>query len=150
MENKEKDDAEEKYEKATTDISLLKGRIFRKATEPVKPLAPQKRKHKLEHQATLDKANEAKRPCSKSERTIVTKKFVVKCRKDELSHETVVTEDQEEIFRNSLSAKRSMKNYVEVCLGDLVPDGLVKTSDIKLKLFNGSDVRLSCEYSPTD
>ena len=98
--NKEK--SGEKYEEAKpaeSDISLLKGRLFRKATTPVKPLAPQK--HKLKSTETLNMASDSKRPCHNQ-----GKKILIQCSqtdKEKTSEqETFIFEDGENIFKNSV------------------------------------------------
>ena len=64
---------------------------------------------------------------------------------------TIVTEDGENIFKNSVSRRCQKKDEaIVVNAGDLIPDGKVKTSDIKLSLAKGSQVELKFKYIPTD
>ena len=124
-----------------SSVSLLKGRLFRKATEPTKPINPAKKKR----DATVLDAPAVERPGPS------TKKFVVKCIKEnESGHETVITENGDEIYKSCIINKRLKKEAVELNLGELIPDGLIKTSDIKLQVYKGSNVELSVTYCPQD
>ena len=123
-----------------SSVSLLKGRLFRKATGPTKPINPAKKRD-----ATVLGAPTVERPGPS------TGVFVVKCVGGSGSgREAVITENGDEIYKSCMVNKRLKKEAVELNLGELIPDGLIKTSDIKLQVYKGSKVELSVTYCPKD
>ena len=136
-------------------MALLKGRLFRKATEPMKPLNPAKKKLMTTVAFnTSEKQHEEKPGPSSLDQgeSKDYKKYVVRCvKKTESEHETIVTEDQEEIIRNAVKNTRQRQESVRINIGELVPEGEIKTSGITLNLVKGSkEVKLSLKYCPTD
>ena len=75
----------------------------------------------------------------------------MKCVKEnESGHETVITKNGDEIYKSCIVNKRLKKEAVELNLGELIPYGQIKTSDIKLQVYKGSKVELSVTYCPKD
>ena len=75
----------------------------------------------------------------------------MKCVKEKDSgHETVITENGDEIYKSCIVNKRLKKEAVELNLSELIPDGQIKMSDIKLHVYKGSKVELSVTYCPKD
>ncbi|MEW8547865.1 MAG: hypothetical protein AB2693_30530, partial [Candidatus Thiodiazotropha sp.] len=137
-------------------ISLLKGRLFRKATEPIKPIAPQKRKREdtVRSEKVMSAPTQADKPGPSSVNETKKKdmkEFKVRCVKNDASEqETIVTEENEIIYRNVLTNKRQKKESVEIDLGELLPEGDINTGNIKLRLVKGSEIELKLAYCPTD
>ena len=99
------------------NVSLLKGRLFRKAMEPQRPIAPQKRKHEEATCSELSKTLMVK-PSGNLEKTDIgqlkvkfpfkkqdtEKEFVIKCRKDD---------SEKPRYRKPLSVKMG-KKYIGI------------------------------------
>ena len=81
--------------------------------------------------------------------------LLIKCSKNDVGdsseQNTIASEDGENVFKNSVSQRCQKKDGAMVMnVGDLIPDGKVKTSDIKLSLAKDSQVELKFKYIPTD
>ena len=151
--NREK--AGEKSEEAKpsqSDVSLLKGRLFRKATTPVKPLAPQK--HKLKSTDTLNMASDSKRSCQSQ-----GKKILIQCSRSDKEksseQETIIFEDGESIFKNSVLTAGGLKRQKKddsmiINVGDVFPEGRIDTGSIQLRLSTGGKVEMEFTYLPAD
>ena len=79
-------------------VSLLKSRLFRKATEPTKPINPAKKKR----DATVLDAPAVEKPV----RSFNQKVCCEVCQGDDSGHETVITENGDEIYKSCIVNKR--------------------------------------------
>lgn len=74
------------------------------------------------------------------------KEFTVKCsnQSNDSSSEqkTVVQEGGEVIYENKISMKRQKKDSATIRIGDLIPEGNVRTSDIEMCLSRDAQVQL--------
>ena len=138
--------ATDKSEKES-DLSRLKGRLFRKSTEPQRPINPIKRP-RISASPTFVST------IPKDQPQIKVKEFLVKCKRNEQDsssqQEVIVQEDGEEIYRNSVERKRQRKESMMVNIGELLPEGSVSISDIQLKLEKGAEIKFKLKYSPQD
>lgn len=129
-----------------SEQELLKGRLFRKATVPQKPTAPLKRKSETSEDLTLKIKFPFKQMAPEKE-------ILVKCTKKgdnnaSCEQETIVCENGDMIYKNSLCQKRQTKDTMVVKIGDLLPQGQVKTSSIELCISKEAQVELKFKYKP--
>ena len=82
------------------------------------------------------------------------KEFTVKCsnQSNDSSSEqkTVVEEGGEVIYENRISMKRQKKDTITIRIGDLIPEGNIRTSDIEMCLSRDAQVQLQLKYCPDD
>ena len=130
---------------------LLEGRVMRKATHPQKPFTP---KRKNAPNTYIGPPLKVKFPFPKN--TVnEEKEIIIKCSRsdnnDISERETMITEDGENIFKNSVSRKRQKQDDLMVInVDDVVPAGKVDTSNIQLSLSTGGQVELKFKYNPSD
>ena len=149
---------EEKGEKVVSskhaeDESLLEGRLFRKSTNPAKPSCP-KRKTTEEKPTALEDERKVKVMKIKEDEKGLTdlKEIKVECAlvKKEASSETVtkVTENGDEIYADKVTRKKQKVSQINVDIGNIVPEGSVRTSDILLQINGEGSVQLRLKYRP--
>ena len=72
--------------------------------------------------------------------------------KKEKSSESVtkVTENGDEIYTDKIVRKKQKVNQVNIDIGTVIPDGNVRTNDIKLQLNGEGSVELTLSYCPEE
>ena len=82
------------------------------------------------------------------------KELIIKCTKHDgekcSEQESVVEEVGEIIYENSISRTRQRKDSVTVNIGERIPEGNVRTSNIELRLSKEAMVELKLKYRPED
>ena len=153
-----------KAEVLNPDYTILKGRTYNKPTRPDKPKAPVKRKS--EEMEGSAEASESKKCAEKDNQEQLkikmsfkrpakeAKEYSVKCVKrninDGSEQEIRVNENGEEIYKNSISQRRKKESKMVVNVGDLVPEGNIKTTNVQLILSKGAEVELNLKYWPSE
>ena len=132
---------------------LWLGRVIRKATTPAIPVAPKKQKvdEKPENEDIGQK--EIVIEVKQDNGTLRRKKEIkVTCESmiKEGSSESVttVTENGEETYRDRVQRKKQKTGPVKIDMGDIVPDGSIRASDISLQLKGEGNVELTLTYCP--
>ena len=130
------------------------GRMIRKPTQPQVPVAP--KKPRVDNNKTefgVKSKSEAARVLPNKNCTKVME-FTVKCSNqgnDSSSEQkTVVEEGGEVIYENKISMKRQKKDSITIRIGDLIPEGNIRTSDIEMCLSRDAQVQLQLKYRPDD
>ena len=153
-----------KAEVLNPDNTILEGRTYNKPTRPDKPKAPVKRKS--EEMEGSAEASESKKSAERDNQEQLkirmpfkrsakeAKEYSVKCVKrninDGSEQEIRGNENGEEIYKNSISQRRKKKSKMVVNVGDLVPEGNVKTINVQLILSKGAEVELNLKYCPIE
>ena len=52
--------------------------------------------------------------------------------------------------KNSISQRRKKESKMVVNVGDLVPEGNIKTTNVQLILSKGAEVELNLKYCPSE
>ena len=127
--------------------------MIRKATKPAIPVAPKKQKvdEKPENEDIRQKGKVVE--VKKDNGTLRRKKEIkVTCESmiKEGSSESVttVTENGEETYRDKVRRKKQKAGPVKIDIGDIVPDGSIRASDISLQLKGEGNVELTITYCP--
>ena len=61
---------------------------------------------------------------------------------------TTVTENGEETYRDKVRRKKQKTGPVKVDMGDIIPEGSIRASDISLQLKGEGNVELTLTYCP--
>ena len=87
-------------------------------------------------------------------RALKEKEVLIKCVRSDneksSEQETVVIEDGEITYTDTVSKKRRKDSVMTINLCDLIPDGSIKTSSIKLSLKQDATVELQFKYFPSN
>ena len=143
------DSEDEKVKSDSLSKDLVEGRIIRKATTPALPVAPKRKMTEVKKDA-VEKA--VKLTESGKVKDMTAFNVLCKQEKKDNSSESVtkVTENGEEIYANSVVRKRQKVDNVNINLGDLIPEGSVRISDIQLQLIGEGNVELKLRYRTED
>ena len=143
------DSEDEKVKSDSLSKDLVEGRIIRKATTPALPVAPKRKMTEVKKDA-VEKA--VKLTESGKVKDMTAFNVLCKQEKKDNSSESVtkVTENGEEIYANSVVRKRQKVDNVNINLGDLIPEGSVRISDIQLQLIGEGNVELKLSYRTED
>ena len=132
---------------------LWLGRVIRKATTPAIPVAPKKQKvdEKPENEDIGQKGEAVQ---VKKDNVILKRKKEIKVTCESMINEgssesvTTVTENGEETYRDKVRRKKQKTVPVKVDMGDIIPDGSIRASDISLQLKGEGNVELTLTYCP--
>ena len=132
---------------------LWLGRVIRKAATPAIPVAPKKQKvnEKPENEGIGQKEIVIE---EKKDNGTLKRKKEIKVTRESMTKEgssesvTTVTENGEETYRDKVRRKKQKTGPFKVDMGDIIPDGSIRASDISLQLKGEGNVELTLTYCP--